>query len=208
MKQTIQYTAGGAAALVMTVSLGLIMAKMVHVNIINLPDKPDTLSMVITPQISPPPIIRSKVPQKYARVETPPALPRMKTLSTGPVDLSPSDFGSQLPKYRNPKEISGPVRVSVDLRLTSIFRAAPIMPMQADRSGFCTVLFDVNANGTTYNVQVLNCSQNLFTRASVKAVEKWKYRPQTMGGMAVPRTGLRTTIKFNLTDEHGRLIPG
>jgi len=206
MKQTLQYTANGAAALVITVSLGLIMAKMVHVNMVKLPEKPDKLSMVITAHITLPPIINTKKPEKFIQVETPPALPRMRTAPSGPVGIPPSDFGDKTPKYPPPKDIMMPTPVSIDLDLTPIFRAAPIMPMRADRSGFCKMIFDVNADGTTYNVRMLTCSQNLFARASTKSVGKWKYRPQTIGGKAVPRTGLRTTISFKLMDEHGRLI--
>ena len=207
MKQTIQYTASGAAALVMTVSLGLVMAKMVHVNMIKLPEKPEKLSMIITPQITQPPIINTKKPEKFIRVETPPALPRLRTTPSTPVDVPPSGLWDKFPQHLHPKDIMIPIAVSFDLDLTPIFRAAPIMPMRADRSGFCEMMFDVNANGTTYNVRVLNCSQNLFARASVKSVRKWKYRPQTIDGKTLPRADLRTTISFELTDEQGRLIP-
>ena len=88
-----------------------------------------------------------------------------------------------------------------------IFRQPPVMPARAERSGHCDVIFDVNADGATYNVQVLTCSQNLFARASVKAAHKWKYRPQIIDGQAQDRRGVRTTITFSLTDERGNLIP-
>ncbi len=207
MRQALQYTVNAATALVITVSLGLIMTKMVLVNVGKLPEKPEKLSMVITPQITQPPIIHTKKPEKYVQVETPPALPRIGTMSSDPVNVPPTDFGDKMPKYPPPKDIMMPTPVAVDLNLVPIFRATPIMPMRADRSGFCNMIFDVNANGVTYNVRALNCSQSLFARASIKSVEKWQYRPQTIGGKAVPRTGLRTTIIFRLTDEHGRLIP-
>ena len=207
MNKTIQYVTSGAGAFVMTAALALLMAKSVQVKFVNLPEKPDKLSMVINPQITPPPDIITKKPEKYERVETPPALPIISTTPSGPVDVPPSDFGEMLPDYPNPKDIMEPVTVSVDLGLVPILRARPVMPTRADRSGHCNVMFDVNANGSTYNVQALNCSQNLFARASIKAAGKWKYRPQTIAGKAVPRTGLRTTITFKLTDEHGRPIP-
>jgi len=199
--------ANGAGAFVVTVSLGLLMAKLVDIKFVDLPEKPEKLSMMINPQITPPPIINTKKPEKYKWVEPPPAPPIGSTTPSGPVAVPPSDFGEKIPDYPNPRDFMEPITVSVDLGLIPIVRARPVMPARAERSGHCNVTFDVNANGSTYNVHVLNCSQSLFARASIKAAGKWKYRPQTIAGKAVPRTGLRTMITFKLTDEHGRLIP-
>ncbi len=207
MNNTKKYVASGLGAFIVTVSLGMLMAQLIHVQFVNLPDKPEKLSMVINPQITPPPDIQTKKPEKYERVETPPAPPIVRTTPSGPVDVPPSDFGDKIPDYPNPRDFMEPITVSVNLDLVPILRAKPVMPARAERSGHCNVMFDVNANGSTYNVQVLNCSQNLFARAAVKAAGKWKYRPQTIAGKAVPRTGVRTMITFRLMDEHGRVIP-
>lgn len=67
--------------------------------------------------------------------------------------------------------------------------------------------FDVNAQGTPYNIRAASCSQSLFARASVKAVSRWRYRSKVVGGKAVARTGVRNRIVFQLTDGSGRLLP-
>ena len=88
-----------------------------------------------------------------------------------------------------------------------IFRPAPIMPARANRSGHCTVLFDVSANGTPYNIQTSSCSQKLFERATVKSVQRWKFKPKSSDGINVAMTGLRNKVSYHLTDEHGNIIP-
>lgn len=81
------------------------------------------------------------------------------------------------------------------------------MPLRADRSGHCRVLFDLSSDGGPYNVQASICSQRLFEGSAVRAVQKWVYRPKIQDGLPVTRTGLETLIRFRLTDENGVLIP-
>jgi protein TonB len=47
----------------------------------------------------------------------------------------------------------------------------------------------------------------MFKRPTNKAVLKWTYKPKILDGRAVARHGVKTTIRFNLLDERGRIIP-
>lgn len=199
--------ASGPGAFIITTGLVLVMAKMITVPYASLPDKPEKMSFIINPEITPDPKAIKRKMDTYTKVEIPPAAPRVDTAVNNKVMERPYDFDETIPPF---KDLSKEIKldaVSVDLDLVPIFRAAPAMPPRAQRSGHCDVVFDVNSSGITYNVRIISCSDKLFSRASIKAAGKWKYRAQMIDGKSVSRTGLHTTITFELTDGHGRLIP-
>ncbi|WP_371397523.1 energy transducer TonB [Fretibacter rubidus] len=144
----------------------------------------------------------------FKRVEIPPVTPQLDTQSTKnvsvePVSVDPVDFDWTPPTLDRKRYIIN----AADTDEQPLLRQAPAMPTRASRSGHCIMAFDVNAEGAPYNIIATNCSDNVFTRASVKAVGKWRYRPKVVGGQAVSRTGMRSKISFQLTDEAGRIIP-
>lgn len=193
-------------ALGVTFGLGLAMAGLVHVEFTGLADKPERLNFEVNAKITPDPSIASRVVTPVQRVETPPALPVVSTTPTTQV-VVPRVPDPSIPIWKDLTKEIKPTKMNVNLGLVPLFRAKPPMPTRAERSGHCDVMFDVNADGNTYNVSVLRCSQSVFSRASIKAASKWKYRAQVIDGKSVPRTGIKTTISFHLTDEHGRIIP-
>jgi protein TonB len=81
------------------------------------------------------------------------------------------------------------------------------MPARAERSGFCRVILDVGADGTPFNVRATDCSESIFSRPTVRAVERWRYRPKVENGIEVTRQNVRNIVRFNLLDERGHLIP-
>jgi len=81
------------------------------------------------------------------------------------------------------------------------------MPLRAEQSGHCRVEFDVNSDGSPFNVRTTYCTENLFERASVRSVERWKFNPKIVNGEAVTRQGVESRVSFRLTDEQGHIIP-
>jgi len=98
----------------------------------------------------------------------------------------------------------------IDRDPAPIVRIPPVIPsrfLQGDHSGYCRVQFDIGANGKPLNVTVALCTSKQLSAASIKSVQKWNYTPEIQNGRAVSRSGLETTIRFDLTDERGRLLP-
>ncbi|MEO1040667.1 MAG: energy transducer TonB [Pseudomonadota bacterium] len=58
--------------------------------------------------------------------------------------------------------------------------------------------FDVDPAGNVVNVEVIDSSDRCFNRYAVRAAERWKYQPKIVDGEAVPRRGVRTTIRFEI----------
>lgn len=97
--------------------------------------------------------------------------------------------------------------VPADRSVQPILRFPPVMPSRAARSGHCKVRMDVAPNGSPVNVETTFCSQSVFARATIKAVQKWKYQPKILDGLAVSQSGVTAVVLFRLTDEHGDITP-
>ena len=206
MNSIIRHISIGPAAMAITIGLGLVMTKLIHVPYTALADKTEQLSFIVNPVVTPPPDIAPRDLKPAKRVETPPPPPVLETRINSSVG-APIKEPILIPPWDVLSKKIEPIKMSIDLSLLPLNRPAPIMPPRAQRSGHCDVMFDVNANGNTYNIRTVNCSQSLFSSASVKAAGKWQYRAQIIDGKSVPRTGIKTTISFNLLDARGQLIP-
>lgn len=151
---------------------------------------------------------RRKLDISIKSVETPPPPSPIETQSPiKPSEPIATTTGSAEGLRKPRPEILIPEFVEADTSGGPIHRVEPAMPPRADRSGHCMMEFDVTPQGTTMNVRALSCSQSYFEAPSVKAVQKWKYRPAVSDGAYVTRTGVRTRLTFALTDERGRIIP-
>jgi protein TonB len=200
-------SAGGAG--VFTFALGVTMALMIKTEF-TATEKIAAQYFEINPvaeDIAPP--TRRVRDTLVKTVIVPPPAPRIdtaaRTLPSEPIVPIESD----LKVVWTPPVIhrGGPVIRIADSEEQPLYRAEPIMPPRAERSGHCLMRFDVSADGAPYNITAASCSQSLFQKPSVKAVSKWKYKAKVVDGNRVARTGLTTLLSFNLTDERGNLIP-
>ena len=66
--------------------------------------------------------------------------------------------------------------------------------------GSCWVRFDVTPDGTPTNIDIFRCDSSLFERASVRAVERWRYNPKVEDGVPVARRGVETRFDFRLAE--------
>ena len=69
---------------------------------------------------------------------------------------------------------------------------------RADDRESVGVEFDVTPEGTVVNTRVLDSTNSCFNRAAMRAVERWRYNPKIVDGVAEPRVGVRTVIDFEL----------
>ncbi len=84
-----------------------------------------------------------------------------------------------------------------------IVKVAPIYPRRAMSRGVegdCLVEFTVTTLGTVKDAAIVECSSNLFARASVNAALKFKYKPRVVDGVAIEVPGVRHVITYRLED--------
>lgn len=115
-------------------------------------------------------------------------------ISTGPVvfDNPPVDVGP------------GPWLGPTDSNAVPIAQIQPQYPTRAAErgiEGFVIVEFDVNETGAVVDPEVLvSVPDGVFDRASLRALERWRYQPKFIDGKAVPMRGLQTKFSFNLRE--------
>ena len=70
--------------------------------------------------------------------------------------------------------------------------------MRAGKTGYVTVRITVDENGRVIEAKVVDSRPpRIFDAAAIKAVNKWKFKPRVVNGVAQQQVG-ETTIDFNL----------
>lgn len=85
-----------------------------------------------------------------------------------------------------------------------IMRVTPAYPSRASRrgiEGWVEVAFTITTTGATQDIRVVaEDPPGVFSRAAMKAVRKWKYKPQVIDGKVQPRPDVRVMLKFELEE--------
>ena len=83
-----------------------------------------------------------------------------------------------------------------------MIRIEPTYPRRAQSrgiEGYVVVEFVVTKTGAVRDVVVIEANPaNIFNRAAIKAVSKWKYKPRISDGEAMEVTGVQTKLTFEL----------
>lgn len=142
-------------------------------------------------------------PQQPREVNTPPPPPRIEAARAERPNEGLATVLGALPDIQ-PQDVGrGDFQVVInDREEQPLVRLEPQYPRRAAERGLegnCLVTFDVNPDGTTANVRA-SCSSDLFARASIRAVEGWRYQPRIAEGQAVMRRNLQVEFPFTLTE--------
>lgn len=176
-------------------------------------DKMETASFEINPRVDDiPDPIRTLTLDPLRDVEVPPPPPTTGVIQTAAVKLpiikvpgKTDDFKMETLIFENV------INIAVDKEdPTPLVRIPPVFPnrfLQGNVSGYCKVRFDVSPEGQPYNVETTICTNKQLKASTVKSVQKWKYSPRIQDGRPVSRSGLETTIRFDLQGDRGELLP-
>lgn len=62
--------------------------------------------------------------------------------------------------------------------------------------------FDVNEQGHTENIIVIDSSHNgFFDKKAIEAIKKWQYKPKMINGKPVKKIGEKAQLDFKITDK-------
>lgn len=201
-----RYLTSGVGAFTVTLGLGLVMTALIELPYREQAQISERLVYEIHPIVEDVVITESINRPELKVVIPPPPAPVLSTIDTELPKEVFDGFDEQIPKIENP---------NIDINITGfdydqvggpIVRVPPIMPIRATKSGHCDMVFDVNAEGVTYNIRATSCSQQVFLKASIKSVQKWKYRASISNGHSAGFKGVKTTITFILNDGQGNKI--
>ncbi|MCC5981623.1 MAG: energy transducer TonB [Oceanicaulis sp.] len=136
------------------------------------------------------------------QVEPPPPPPQIERARADQPTESMSTIVGGLPEFDRPSLAGGDISFDVsDRDAQPLVRIPPNYPVRAAERGIegrCEVTFDVTPEGNPTNVRILSCTNSLFERETIRAVERWRYEPRVQDGVAQWRRGVVTHFDYNL----------
>lgn len=144
---------------------------------------------------------RDMTPDQVEQVDPPPPPPSIeKQVATQPTEAI-TNIGGQIPEFEQPDISRNDMNFTVsDRDAQPLVRVAVTYPPRAAErgtEGSCRMTFDVNPQGAPYNIRA-NCTDSVFERTSIRTVEQWKYAPKVVDGQPVARSGVQTTLTYQL----------
>lgn len=175
-------------------------------------DKGETASFEINPKVEDIKVIeRETKVDKVKKVITPPPPPMIERAKADKPTEKIASIEGAIPEFETPKIDASNFKITVsDRDAQPLVRIPPIFPprfLQGDNSGYCKVRFDVSPEGQPFNVVTTKCTSRTLESATKKSVQKWKYNPKIVDGRPTARSGVESTIRFDLQDERGRKLP-
>ncbi|MFT4941206.1 MAG: protein TonB [Paraglaciecola sp.] len=136
--------------------------------------------------------------------EIPKAIP--KIVETTPNDKSPGRFGQTITLVQ--PQIKDGLNTSFGIEngdVRPIVRVEPKYPLDAARNGiegWVKLTFSIDTLGQVINAEVLEADpKRTFDRAALRALKKWKYKPQIVDGKPLTKDGLIVMLDFKLAVE-------
>ena len=138
------------------------------------------------------------------QIDPPPPPPQIERQAAEQPTEGLATVMGAIPEFDAPQLRSDSVSFSVsDRDAQPLVRIEPQYPPRAAERGIegtCNVQFDVTPDGTPNNVRILRCDSSFFERASIRAVERWRYQPRVENGVPVARRGVQTQFVFRLAE--------
>ncbi|MBN7797040.1 energy transducer TonB [Parahaliea mediterranea] len=142
--------------------------------------------------------VKEQKPDKVDDPEEPPP-----DLDTPDMDMDMNtEVVNTAPQQQVAIEISSSGMAATDGEYLPIVKVAPIYPRRAQTrgiTGYCIVEYTVTKSGSIRDPQPVDCQPSgVFERASVKAAEKFKYKPRVVDGEAIEVAGVQNKFTYEL----------
>jgi len=211
MNNTVRWLIFTPLAAVLTVLLFLAMRALISKEF-QPQDKSETASFEINPKVEDIKVIeRETKVDKVKKVITPPPPPQIERAKADKPTEKIASIEGAIPVFEAPKIDAQNFKIAVsDRDAQPLVRIPPQIPsrfLSGDNSGYCKAVFDVSPEGKPFNVRTSVCTNRQLESATIKSIQKWKYNPKIVDGRSVSRSGVHTTVKFNLQDERGKILP-
>lgn len=139
-----------------------------------------------------------------APAEAPPPPPALSVLKSD-IDLPTPVIAGAAPSsagFQTVDQIVFSPLNFADRPLQAIRPPLPTYPARALENGIegeCAVQLDVDARGRPFNVEAI-CTDSVFVRAAIRAVERAEFVPEVQSGQPVERRNVVYPVNFTLAD--------
>ena len=187
-------------AAIITVGLFLLMRALIDIGPVGFTDAPERPPVEINFDIVEAEPDRRR-DMEITDMPEPPLPPDTSPVDRAVVDGEIMGSGVQLPPAELTNIEVDPRPVATDGNPIPVVRINPGYPshlISRGVEGQGSLIFDIMPNGTTANVRVLTCTKTGFERASVQAVERWRYSPQMRNGQPEVYRGATTQLIYRI----------
>jgi protein TonB len=152
---------------------------------------------------SDPELKKRKLPKKQ-KPEEPPPPPDLQLSRAARPDqaLQNMDFSVDIGAELDGGPSIGAIASDADV--VPVVRVNPQYPPRAAEKGvegWVELVFSVSTSGSVQDAEVIGAEPaNVFNRAALRAVRRWKYNPKIEEGKPVERHGVRVRLAFRLAD--------
>lgn len=184
-------------AVLMTLVLLAAMHTLVDTTDLDMPE-------VIT--FKPPEIVMPKRTLPTPRVAEPPIRPVEPAEQPAPLSFN-TPITNRPTDFKNIWTPAGPTEIPQGnsaggygaIPLVNVPPEYPRRALQRGIQGYVDLIFDITASGQTTNIRVLAAEPaDVFERAAIRALGKWKYQPPIEDGRPVSQRNITTRIRFSL----------
>lgn len=198
MNTLIRLISGIPGALVVTAAIFVLLATVIQQDQDVVLDKSATVEINVTRQLQDTQTQNAEDFQRPVLDQPPPPPPNLVDTNFVP-DMNATigelpDLGSV--------DIEISTNFNADRDAQPIVRIPAQYPQQcmarADNLETVTVEFDVTPEGSVVNINVISSTNTCLNRAATRSVQRWRYNPKIVDGVAQPRFGVRTAIDFTL----------
>jgi len=198
MGSSVRVIVGGLLAIPVAIGLFYIMQALVDREFEQEDSKARKIADIVVPDKVIETNLKEVLPEKVEDPEEPPP------------DLEPIQFDSDVdmgvvnnaPTTGVTLQLNASGMSSGDGEYLPIVKVAPIYPRRAQTrgiSGYCIVEYTVTKTGSIRDPQAVDCQPSgIFERASVKAAEKFKYKPRVVDGEPIEVAGVQNKFTYEL----------
>jgi protein TonB len=150
---------------------------------------------------------KRELPQKK-KVESQPKAPTLDLPRSGVAGAQPVvQMSAPVPTFERKINLAGgPSMGSAvsDAETVPLVRIQPMYPRAAAQKrleGWVLLEFTISTTGSVKDARVLDSKPpNIFDRAALQAILKWKYKPKIVDGVPVETRGVQVKLTFKLED--------
>ncbi|KZN38846.1 energy transducer TonB [Pseudoalteromonas luteoviolacea] len=188
-------------AMVVTFGLFAFMQQLISQERQLIDSPPPDIDVFISQELKDSPVKERKtLPPKPKPLPKAPPKPVTQHVSTPGVNV---DIGIEHQFTSAPITINNTLQAT-DTQATPLVRVDPSYPVQAARDGiegWVQLEFSISSTGQVIDAKVVSAEpKRIFNRAALKALKRWKYRPQMADGKAIVQTGQSVMLEFKLAN--------
>ncbi len=150
---------------------------------------------------------KRELPQKK-KVESQPQAPSLDLPRSGGSGAQPVvEMHAPVPTFERKVKLAGGPSMGAavsDAETVPLVRIQPMYPRAAAQKrieGWVLLEFTIGTTGAVKDARVIDSKPpNIFDRAALQAILKWKYKPKIVDGVAVETRGVRVKLTFKLED--------